>query len=260
MVQRAVLTGEVARRLITVATVASLWLACTPSGLGQTCHFSGDDSSPCGICIAANCQTQVNACCGNDDCASELATIDACATGSSCSGLTSTSADLATCVASSCAMCNEARAPDAGSDAEDVDAHDAGPRFTSNCSTPTSTGCICSPKGGGSDECSEAAVNGGLCCADRGWPEAGDTLCSCEPFTCEQVFDSPFVTLRCELRDLHTGITEGTGALCCINVFLGSCRCGPSDMGCNDEDVVPRCNAQAMRCISSRSRVKTCSF
>jgi hypothetical protein len=247
--------AELARRLLLVATVAVLWLACAPSGLGGTCRFSGDDSSPCGMCIAANCQAQVNTCCGDDWCASRLGALDECATGSSCTSLASTDRALAECVAASCAMCDQAGGTDAG--ARDSGPKDSEPRFKSNCSSPDNYGCICSPAGGGDTVCNETAVNDGICCADRGWPAAG-TLCTCKPFTCEQVFGSPFVELRCELEDLHTGISEGTGPLCCLG--FNTCKCGPSDMGCDDEDVVPRCASSVMPCGSSKTRVDSCSY
>lgn len=80
------------------------------------------------------------------------------------------------------------------------------------------------------------------------------------PFTCERVTGNPFVDVRCRAQELHTGITEATGSKCCIDVFLEECKCGPSDMGCDPEDVVPRCSADVMRCISSRTRVDRCSF
>ena len=71
---------------------------------------------------------------------------------------------------------------------------------------------------------------------------------------------SSFVDVRCTLEDLHTGVTEATGAKCCIDVFLEECKCGPSDMGCDPENVVPRCTVDVMRCISSRTIVDSCSF
>ncbi len=154
-----------------------------------------------------------------------------------------------------CGATRDGGTKDSGSRAE------AGPRYTSECGSLSKYGCICSPGGGrGSDtECSASSV-GGYCCAERGWPSASDTSCSCRPFTCEPVVGSPYYDVRCKAEDLHTGITEATGSKCCIDVFLEECKCGPFDMGCEPENVVPRCSAEVMRCISSRSLVTSCSY
>ena len=259
MVDRRSMFGMLARRTALVAILGAPWLACVPSGLGGTCRFEGDDSSPCGQCIAKSCQQPVNECCASEACTQSLEVLDRCATGSSCGTISAVSSALASCIASSCPVCSTT---DGGAGRADGASNpDAAPRFSSDCGDLGKHGCICSAGGAGDDtECSTASTNGGFCCADRGWPEGDGTLCSCAPFTCEPVTGNAFVDVRCRLEDLHTGITEATGSKCCIDVFLEECKCGPSDMGCDPENVVPRCTVDVMRCISSRSIVDSCSF
>src|SRR2546423_1248699 len=59
-----------------------------PGALATTCHFSGDTSTQCGMCIAGSCTKQVNACCAEPasllnigTCASTLTDLNTCGSG-----------------------------------------------------------------------------------------------------------------------------------------------------------------------------------
>lgn len=72
-----------------------------PDDLGPTCHFDGESSHPCGKCIAASCQSQVDDVCSHDTSLElEVKDVDRCATGQSCGSVDS---KLKACLDASCA-------------------------------------------------------------------------------------------------------------------------------------------------------------
>ncbi len=176
------LSRILARRALSGGLVGALGLALAPGCIlfvgdpsleTTACQFQGETTA-CGSCIKTSCQPQVNACCLDHDCASQLTNLDLCAETGACASLAASSglAALGSCVAaacpSSCSSVTGAGNPDIA------------------CQTD-STVCTCALVGGyGYDSivggtnvptCSEATT-GFVCCAQTGWPSETSS-CNC---------------------------------------------------------------------------------
>lgn len=72
--------------------------------LGAHCRFEGDEDTTCGECIGRNCQAEVDACCGEAECANDLDALDDCGRGDvvGCLELYRSSGPLGTCAEKHC--------------------------------------------------------------------------------------------------------------------------------------------------------------
>jgi hypothetical protein len=221
-----------------------------PSSLSTTCHFQGDDTK-CGLCIAAACTPQLDACCGDSTCSDlSLPALGSCvSTPSSCSSVLVDSPALASCIASACGSCTNLATPVYGDGGGGGGGDDAG---STNCFSSGDT-CYCEVGSPNGYTCNTAGIKGGgLCCATYGWPTATNGNCTCQPFSCSP--DS--LGAICQLGSNSTGTTTWPGPGCCS--FGDSCDCEPT-ITCTGtpED---QCDVTTIGCGSEQVQVESCSF
>ncbi len=222
-----------------------------PSSLGSTCQFQGSDT-PCGRCVASTCASQLDACCLDSVCQTQLGYLDACvgnADSVSCDELSVFAQPLSTCMQSECAACPGANV-DAGQGVGGVDAGGSG---HPSCEA-SSQYCSCFMGGTpGGVTCTPQTVEPGLCCAQDGWP-AAQTSCTCQPFSCSP---SPGGA-TCSLSTSSTGTTSWSGGTCCSDG--SSCWCDDSADSCAGATQVDSCTVAAIGCGYDSFAVTACSF
>ncbi|HEY3821640.1 MAG TPA: hypothetical protein VGL81_30950 [Polyangiaceae bacterium] len=215
---------------------------------GKTCKFQGSDTA-CGECITTACASELDACCGDKSCESQLTWLDECVSDSdaiSCQVLASSAPSLVTCLEQRCGACP-------GSDGGAGSGSGGGGTASPSCSTYTGY-CICVADGSsGGGTCSPETVSPGLCCAGSGYPADG-TSCTCETFSCTVTSDGA----DCSLGETPTGTSSYSGNVCCST---GSgCYCSDSLDSCDDDETqVDECTVDAVGCPSGTD-VTSCSF
>jgi hypothetical protein len=233
------------RRLATAAAVLGAGgcvLFVSPTTYPTTCAFAGE-TSQCGACLAASCQTEIDACCGDDGCAgSVLASLESCTTAHTCDALLGASGPLPACVKTKCAA---------------VCVTLTGTSQTSCLEPPLAAGfgCTCTfgaPDGPNDFACSSAIYASARCCAPAGWPAPG-LACTCAPLACNATTDGCF----CSLAETTPTETSCSASTCCVENDTCTCRA----KGCfSFETPVPSCDVTAVGCRPGQVRVDSCSL
>jgi hypothetical protein len=226
-----------------------------PSKLGSTCEFEGG-TTECGVCVATQCQTQLDSCCSKSTCASQLGYLDDCAGNADidngCQLLAATAPDLATCLDS---MCGTACGVGDGGTLPETGGGDGTVNHT-YCYT-SGDECSCSegipPNGTTCD--STTVKQPALCCASQGWPTATDSSCSCQPFSCT-IITSTYV--ECSLSSASTGTTTASSGTCCTDGT--TCSCDSEISMCNSGNPVAVCDVTTIGCGASQTGLPSCSF
>lgn len=197
-VRRAPAALRAAALALATVAIACVSLGCPPDN-GARCRFDGDDTTACGKCIAASCQSQVNKCCDDQySCLkTEMPKVDACSRGEGCSSLSTSSysgGPIATCIQSWCAT------PCLGT----VGGSGSNPNVA--C-VPTKNGCQCSVQtqdAAGTAAvapCSSAQVPSGngapLCCATSGFPDVAFSACRCYGTTATACLETETEVAKC---------------------------------------------------------------
>lgn len=226
---------------------------------GDHCGFSGSETT-CGTCLRAHCQTEIDKCCGDEDClkskySSEkpfMEVLDVCASGDSSVCSTIVQADtyqyvtqakiLAACLADQCvAAC-------AGSSAPHRSCKDTDPGVC-KCKNDTEkkgTACSTSSVGGGPD-----AIcfnwSGGCTCAKMACTGGGTTC------TCSNSGESGGFT-GCQ-RD-----TTSKYSHCCVSVdSYGGAKCRCDELSCSTGDAeVSACTDEIFRAAMTSRIVDHC--
>ncbi len=224
--------------------VAVGWPGCAAvidasSELGDTCRFDGDEETSCGLCAATACRAQVDACCGDPDCAPALSILDGCSDGDEEDCDTLFEADgfaeaLGACMARSCkASC-------------------AVGESVTYC-IGSSSSCFCTYEttvGLANDEpCNTGTVGGGICCADIGYPDVG-LGCDCNGFRCRETADG------CECGSGEGPLTSCSGTYCCATT--SGCACGESPCADGTERV-EACTVDLYGCGEDSVQIDACS-
>jgi hypothetical protein len=229
-----------------------------PTTGSLTCAFSGEDSL-CGSCVKGECQDEVNACCGDDDCATALSNLDACTTkhGEECTSLEATgSSDAAAAKLASCvrANCLGACQPFTGAS-------------MTNCSEPEdSEGTVCNCMLAQSDlpandfVCSSKVYAGTICCSADGWPAVG-LSCECQALSCSTSTSGCFCMLVDYAPNQGTcfspGVTSCKAEHCCAQ--MDTCTCGSTP--CSEfETAVPQCDIDHVSCPIGQKQFPSCSL
>lgn len=220
---------------------------------GNHCLFSGRDTD-CGKCIAKNCQTKVDACCGDNQCGRAIDDVEGCASANDqhCNALHAavTSSDtkraaLAKCVSIMCrGVCEDAPAT----------SH-------SNCGGTAfgyGQACACSPgtpqAPANRYQCNSSAFPDTRCCAPLGWPSAGNQ-CSCLIVSCAPTSDG----CMCYLSDSYdpNATHKCDGPICCESA--SDCHCGSSPCS-TGESVVQSCGLATTPCSQQTQPLDNCSL
>ncbi len=246
-------------RLLLAASVGGL-SACilfvdAGTDLGGTCHLRGEGTA-CGACISTRCRAQLDACCGDGDCAPILNTLDSCVGDYSqpACALVSTKLPVVTsamdrvrdCAADCAATCNATSGSSSGASGAS-----SGGTYATSCSSFIQSECDCSgnlaPNG---VTCSSDSIGAGVCCADYGWPNKG-LSCTCKAYRCKDTADG------CTCGTSTSGPNQTCdGVHCCI--FEGWCSCGPKPCD-NVSKPVGSCTKATATCPSGRA-VTSCSL
>lgn len=259
-----------------VALLVSGGLGCafTQVGVGSdyttTCSFTGRDSSACGKCIAAKCQTQVDACCADATCRASnktdlgfgvstgddgtLGKLDGCGDGKSCYDLEVDPAAkaMAACVQSACSdVCDTrlASARKATATSCEWKTSYTKERYCECVVPSTSNGVASAPN---DTACGPSA---GICCADLDWP-APASKCSCDPPSCNSYSGDVCI---CERQTGSSVVSDCARGPCCLT-SEGECRCDPTRRACPEGDTpVKSCSRAEVRCSPGKRAVTTCS-
>ncbi len=248
-----------------------------PDDTSTTCHlttppFSSGDNA-CKTCITTNCQTPLNACCGDTTCQAQLDNVDSCASESGCAALAAAggtegaTTDLISCIANAC-----------GSSCSGIDAGPANDASTSSCSacktscvrSSTEQECSCvvpsASQPGNTVNCDDETFTNSICCASTGWPSVANGSCACETLFCDDNGGDSYCS--CQLGsgsgDVSSCYPGSSGASsCCVSADQRSCTCDPNNP-CDQtgETSVDHCGTDTMPCSTSGSRptlVSTCS-
>jgi hypothetical protein len=247
------------------ATACILVVKDDPDKLDKRCHFAGDDTTACGVCIAASCQDKVDACCGSKSCRDDslfsltkpLDLLDQCATGSassckvpSLSGASSTEGVMFTCIQSSCGA--ECAVESDGGASVDGSKRDGSSTTSRTRCTSSSGRCDCYGDPPFNDTpCDTAAPANSLCCASIGWPAHG-LHCSCDRWECKETASG------CECGASTTGPTTTCTGLHCCSAY-STCTCG--DTPCDSyQTEVSSCSVENQRCSSKNDlSVSSCA-
>jgi hypothetical protein len=233
--------------------------------LSDRCHFVGDDTTACGICIAHSCQTQVDACCSSKSCRDDgaftltkpLELLDQCSSGSSYScrvpslvSESSTEGAIFACIQSSCAA--ECASGDGGTVTDAGKKDGSSTTSRTSCSSYSTDSCTCSGSAPYNDTpCDITTVKNSLCCADYGWPGSG-LRCSCDRWECRQTSSS-----TCECSSTTTGpSTTCNGTYCCRS--YSSCRCSNTPCSTYDDEVAS-CDIEYQECSTASNDIKVSS-
>jgi hypothetical protein len=231
--------------------------------LGDRCHFAGDTTTACGVCIAHACQKNVDACCASKSCRDDsvftitkvLDLLDQCSTGQSSYSCrmptlvteSSTEGAVFSCIQSACAT--ECATGGDGGTFSDGGAGDGSSGTTSRtrCTASSSDSCSCYGDGPFNDTpCDITTIKNSLCCADLGWPGSG-LRCSCDRWECRTT------STGCECSSTTSGpSTSCTGSYCCRSSSY--CRCGNTPCSTSDDEV-SSCAVDEMQCSSSNDAV-----
>jgi hypothetical protein len=239
------------RRLVALTLIFPLsscvFLISTPDSADH-CSFAGKGSW-CGACVAAQCQSEVDHCCGDGACASTLSLLETCTTAhdASCSdlkqgtGAGGAAAALSGCVATHCRGSCEPL---------------SGVSQTS-CQEPyAGQGTLCSCQYGtalNDQACSSALYPDTICCAPKGWPAPGQQ-CACEPIGCNPTADGCICSrVDYSFSDLAR---ECGGQYCCA--AADNCRCGTTP--CESwQTPVASCSIDVITCADNQVLVSSCS-
>lgn len=232
--------------LFLVALFASACVAFVgddPGSIGSACKFKGTDK-PCGQCIAASCQAQVNACCVASGCKDRgMQAVDACAQGVSDQCISYSLSDpLQTCIEMSC-----------GKECLGEVVSCTGQTYECSCNIQTN--------GGSTTTCDTTTVTNAICCASTDWPSRSSS-CRCTYWGCQ------FLTDSCDCST-HSGgpggslknacyPPQGGGYHCCLSTIGGSCSCTTSNCT-SQETEVPDCSPMNGGCGNYAKRVASCS-
>lgn len=248
-------------------------------GLETTaCHFQGE-STPCGRCVAEQCQSKVNDCCLDSNCDENLGYLDGCAasgdiqsctvlgSGSFLTGSASFRA-LSMCVTSKCSACGvdlfDSGIP--GVDSGSPDADSDGAVTYISCDVLNGNDCFCVLSTGtprATPDCSTSTVPNAMCCADVGWPEPGvgslQPQCDCETIGCtnEGTTDC-FCQADIEATANGDAFTCGSGWGRCCATAGDYCTCLAGECG-GYEDEVSACTPAAIGCPKGKFAVTSCS-
>jgi hypothetical protein len=239
-------TYGVATAACAFAALATL-TACPPAGLGPTCRFDGDQSTACGKCIAASCQSKIDDCCNEDMCVNyDLPRLDACAAKGSCRPIYDTSTygrifeGIRACVKASCAV----ECPDTGGGSSGSSGS-SGREIACTLEAATeSCTCVGAAAGGANEtKCgpSDVAAPAAACCAGASWPSAGG--CTCGAYRCIRITSSQCICgsyLTTGGKDETTFCS--TVDKCCAKP--GFCRCEGTPCRA-DETEVTGCDADS---------------
>jgi len=237
-----------------------------------SCRFSGDTKTACGICIATNCQLEVNTCCTTSSCQGDLSFLDSCAgsgdvdacavllQGASYDDSSGDFSDLATC-AKQCTSCGGSDGGLSGL----LDGSPGGPANGISCTSQGSSGCSCLAEAATSPNTVVCDTSGfTTCCASTSYPSLGGS-CSCSDYAC--VTDGEGDCYCSANPDLLLGdgtptssCTTGGGAtICCLN-NEGLCFCNGTQSSCGSGTMVDACGATMSGvCGTGESSVLSCS-
>jgi hypothetical protein len=263
-------------KLTLTATVASLlWL--TSSGCillvggggleTTTCQFQGNDTT-CGSCIAAHCQTEVNACCLDSTCDGNLGYLDGCASSGdavSCAYLTSGSllvpsakfGSLSQCVTRECSTCGTGSTSsfDSGLGPPGIGCTvETDSCFCTNSATASGKGVTCDP----------TTIENSVCCASYGWPasDAGagvlQPVCSCTKVGCTVSADICSCSANADAtEDGDLASCSPSFGPCYVSDGLCSCLADASSGAFGTP--VKDCSPPNTGCYNNYTQVKSCS-
>lgn len=258
--------GKSAKRLRALVTsmIAASATGCVflvdslPDGVSSTCRLASDGGS-CATCIVQNCQSELDACCGDDACKAVLPSADKCASTSDCADLASggnagKTGDFVRCVSQSCARACSGIDGDGSADGSSC------PSCETDCPVPNSAGCICAAASstypGNTTECSANNVDNSVCCATPGYPSSAGGSCACTQVYCSETDG----ICSCSIGTSVVGATNlgecfPTQGQCCVSTDTGDCTCDPSAAcdGPNDQ-LVDRCDLTTIPCPQSSGR------
>lgn len=253
MSPRASQPGTIVALAAATLTGCVLLIDSTTGPLTSTCHVA-NESSACGSCMVAQCQTALDACCADANCRPELTSVDDCGNTGKCSlDLTTTQASgvLGACVAKACAAaCTvTGSAPPQG--------------YTSSCSASFVGGkqqCFCEPPGSGASSnattCDPAVLPGAVCCGDANYPKPS-TTCTCMVGGCDGTFGGG---CNCSLYSSSSTTSCGAGYAHCCQTDTGTCECKDSACSPSYETEVPVCDIQHLGCSGSQRLFASCSY
>jgi hypothetical protein len=205
---------------------------------GDYCHFRGEDT-PCGACLLASCQSEVNAACKDE---SVLSMMEQCAAaGDEACGKIPNS-DVATCLKAHCPALCYARVGTSQTDCTDSF---VSPGLACSCQVDNSPNDLL---------CAEAVYVRARGCAPSGWP--GPALqCVCKAVACFPLSDG----CNCVLTDnLDTSTAEECrGQHCCAIQDRCQCRTRPCEGG---EREVAECNKAEVACPQGNVEFPSCAI
>jgi hypothetical protein len=228
--------------LLAVALVGCIFVVDPPDG-DASCRFAGSDT-PCGKCIAANCQVTVDACCADAACIATIDELDRCASDTrNCQRLRDATtpirrAELGFCVDR---LCGDACA----SVSTTSRTHCRRPPFGERI-------CECDVDGPPNDfECSRATFANTICCASAGWPASGHQ-CICRPLTCFGTAEG----CSCYPASSDPARETCEGPPCCQDDER--CTCGTACIA--GQTPIPSCDIRHVGCEQGQKRVESCSL
>jgi hypothetical protein len=230
---RAIASGALA-----LAVCAGCILVVSPEPGGEHCQFHGRDT-PCGACLAARCQTEIDGACFDE---AVLAPVEQCARlgDDACDRLPP----------SPVTACLRERCPSLCYRREGTSTTRCGESFVGQ-----GLACSCDIGAPPNDYvCSSAVFARTRCCAPNGWPGPA-LLCTCNAIECQPTTDG----CVCILSDNVEPVTaqECRGAHCCAVDDRCQCR---TRACAGAEREVPVCNKAELACPRGTKAVDACSI
>ena len=227
------------------------------SDLGPHCAFEGEIGTTCGLCVTDNCQAELDACCGDADCADELDDLDDCAEGDviGCLDLYLAYGPVGQCVETHCqAACDPYASGEGG---RGTGGESGGPELITVC-TENELNCLCHAE---EDTGQSSTICGGTfegCCSAAGYPGL-DLACGC--FKAECVDYGSF----CECGYFDADGSDSTSCsvlfpVCCFDSVEMTCVCQDAGECQATETLVESCSAYELGCGSDSVETSSCDF